>query len=1194
MNAGKAVYGILSANSGVTDIVGTNIFPEIAEQETAVPFVVYQLQSVDPDDTHDGPSKLDEVRFEFLCYADSYNAAADLGVAVRAALDRVSGTYNGVHVESIQFNDVDVNIEYDPRRYSQVLTFTFRIKRDDVTIALGTPVTGAVLGDLSDVDVTGVTNGQLIAYNSTSGNWEPANDAGGANELSDLSDASVSLPSDGEVLIYSGGEFVNDNIAISNVTGLQAALDAAPDNLRELTDVTISGLADNDYLQYDSASGTWQNSTLIVGRNGEQYTGNYDSEAETLLDGATETVELYYTAQADGDGLHEDAQTDTATTGFDIRRKLYYAEKAQADPNTSGDWTQFADIADDTTYASAKATLLAYLKARTGGTVPISLKMTWEEVAEAPTFTGLLNESYGSGAAAAYGTRRLNGNYTGACMTIRRASDGTTTTIGFDGEDIDEAAITTFCTGTTCTVQVWHDQSQSGATGSGNDASQTTPANQPTIYTGGALVKDGGRLALQFDGSDDFLDSALTISTTNIAVSTVQKFENVAGGQVSTTISRKPNEQLYVLWNNTTGNWDLHYRGVTSTVSADTNQNIISFYTDTTNAQFYKNSASIGSSFTKGAISSLDPIRIGAFSTGSNETQVDYQELIIWQSDKSTNRTSIEGNVSGYYQSAKLLDEQYGENAAAAYSVRQLKRDNTDCMVIRRASDSTTTTIGFDSNGNIDEAAINTFCSGTTCTVQTWKDQSGNGNDATQATAANQPTIYTGSAIVKEAGQAAVSFDGASTYLTFSNFDFASGISAFNIYALNSSPATSDFWHSYFVKNTGGTNVFGLEFSGNTSYDTKGAILGNKAAPNDTVLVNTNQHLHTNIYDGAGTAATDVFMWEDGQSLSLTGVQNWNAIGGDSAIGWWTNGGASQYFDGKHQELIFYASDKSTDRTSIESNVGDYFTQNTPLLDTYTGAAAAYSLRKLSSSYSGSAIRVRRASDNAESDIGFNVFGELSTVELAAFCGSSDGFVKTWYSQVGTGVDATQTTAANQPKIYDGTTGVVTDNGKPAMDINSGDSFRVASITLNTYMTVCIVTNPDAAAGFLLEQSETSNSNDGFYFHASTGNTFNIRRSSNYKWNAASGWIGTNQNLATLISKATPELYQNGSAVSWSLISGSDLGDSSATDELNFFSRNQASLFYDGKFQEIVIFNSDQSSNRTNIEDNINTFYSIY
>ena len=87
-------------------------------------------------------------------------------------------------------------------------------------------------------------------------------------------------------------------------------------------------------------------------------------------------------------------------------------------------------------------------------------------------------------------------------MTIRRASDGTTQTIGFVGEEIDESAITTFCTGTTCTVQVWHDQSQTGGTGSGNDAEQTTPNKQPTIYTGGQLVKEGGRLALDFDGSN--------------------------------------------------------------------------------------------------------------------------------------------------------------------------------------------------------------------------------------------------------------------------------------------------------------------------------------------------------------------------------------------------------------------------------------------------------------------------------------------------------------------------------------------------------------------------------------------------------------------------------------------------------------------------------------------------------------------
>ena len=129
MNAGKAVYGILSANSGVTDLVSTRIFPEIAEQEAATPFVIYQLQNVYPDDTHDGPSKLDEVTFAVLCYSDTYNGAADLAEKVRTALDRTSGTFNTVVVESIQFNDVDIELEYQPRRYSQVLKFTFRIVR---------------------------------------------------------------------------------------------------------------------------------------------------------------------------------------------------------------------------------------------------------------------------------------------------------------------------------------------------------------------------------------------------------------------------------------------------------------------------------------------------------------------------------------------------------------------------------------------------------------------------------------------------------------------------------------------------------------------------------------------------------------------------------------------------------------------------------------------------------------------------------------------------------------------------------------------------------------------------------------------------------------------------------------------------------------------------------------------------------
>ena len=70
------------------------------------------------------------------------------------------------------------------------------------------------------------------------------------------------------------------------------------------------------------------------------YTQRYQSESETLRAGGAETIELYYSAQADGDGLAESASSDTPAAGYDIRRKLYYSEAGFADPDT-GTWTQF-------------------------------------------------------------------------------------------------------------------------------------------------------------------------------------------------------------------------------------------------------------------------------------------------------------------------------------------------------------------------------------------------------------------------------------------------------------------------------------------------------------------------------------------------------------------------------------------------------------------------------------------------------------------------------------------------------------------------------------------------------------------------------------------------------------------------------------------------------------------------------------
>jgi hypothetical protein len=74
---------------------------------------------------------------------------------------------------------------------------------------------------------------------------------------------------------------------------------------------------------------------------------------------------------------------------------------------------------------------------------------------------------------------------------------------------------------------------------------------------------------------------------------------------------------------------------------------------------------------------------------------------------------------------------------------------------------------------------------------------------------------------------------------------------------------------------------------------------------------------------------------------------------------------------------------------------------------------------------------VRRSSDNAEQDIGFanNV---LDTASLLSFCGAGNGFVTTWYDQVGSN-NATQTTTTQQPRIVNSGSLDVNEFSKPGV-----------------------------------------------------------------------------------------------------------------------------------------------------------------
>ena len=660
MNTGKAVYGILSTNSGVTDLVSTRIFPEIAEQEAATPFIVYQLQSVDPEDTHDGPSKLDEVRFEFICYADTYDTAADVGVKVRAALDRVSGTYNGVNVESVQFNDVDINIEYDPRRYSQVLTFTFRIKRDDFTIAQGTPVTGAQLGQLSDVDVDGVSNGQLIAYNSTSGNWEAADDAGGAERLNDLQDVNFSgIPEDRNVLMYDGEEWVEDNVSKSDVglgnvdntsdadkpvssatqTALNAKADtsAVPTELNDLSDVSISGTPSaNEALIFDTATSSFKSLP--------NFTNRFEDEAENNVP-ATPFSERVYTVKADGDGIFIDAQSDTPSSGKFIERKIYHKTGFLESGDVIGDFTLIHTFADDTAYSATTSTFEGFRDGDTYGSPPFTLIQTWEEV----DIPSLLLDTY-TGAAAAYSLRQLRTAYTGDAVRVRRSNDNAEADIGFSNGELDTAALAAHCGSNDGFVKTLYDQS-----GNTDDATQTSTSNQPKIYDGTTgVMTENGKPTMDFDGSNHyFVLSIGSLNINNMSVHTVCRSDDTSGNRMQFTLGTDANVRY---WHYQVSAKDRAYYGAASPFieygNMDTDQHLYSFIAGSTSTVFrmFRDGTEAGSTVT---LQSGTPLtsqqRLGAYHNNALNWSGTIQEFVLYSADSTNNRTGIESNINTFY-----------------------------------------------------------------------------------------------------------------------------------------------------------------------------------------------------------------------------------------------------------------------------------------------------------------------------------------------------------------------------------------------------------------------------------------------------------------------------------------------------------------------------------------------------------------
>mgnify|MGYP000898453856 CR=1 FL=1 len=271
------------------------------------------------------------------------------------------------------------------------------------------------------------------------------------------------------------------------------------------------------------------------------------------------------------------------------------------------------------------------------------------------------------------------------------------------------------------------------------------------------------------------------------------------------------------------------------------------------------------------------------------------------------------------------------------------------------------------------------------------------------------------------------------------------------------------------------------------------------------------------------------------------------------------------------------------------------------LLDQYSGAAAAYSLRQLRCAYTGPLIRVRRSSDNTESDIYPTANGDLDTSALKTFVGtggSDDGFVITWYDQSGNARNVSQSTAANQPQIV--MSGVINRNlGKPAIFGDGSNDVLKVNLSINENLIYC----------FSVATRESGGRADGRFLSFGTDGA--------HDWASTSAWAAitvdsirayTYRNYAMIANVSTT---LGTSYLYYSYLNGSNGGiainnNSPATGTTSSTSLNTAQLAvfapvwwytageFKGDIQEVIIYRSDISANRSGINSNINTYYSVY
>ena len=120
------------------------------------------------------------------------------------------------------------------------------------------------LGELADVNISGVTDGQVLGYDITSGEWVAIDVA---TSIEDCTDTDIDTPTDGQALIYddTNSKWKNDDLPDDPVTA-EKVTNATSGNLAGLNsngNLTDSNIAASDVVVKSSTAGLLKNDGTV-------------------------------------------------------------------------------------------------------------------------------------------------------------------------------------------------------------------------------------------------------------------------------------------------------------------------------------------------------------------------------------------------------------------------------------------------------------------------------------------------------------------------------------------------------------------------------------------------------------------------------------------------------------------------------------------------------------------------------------------------------------------------------------------------------------------------------------------------------------------------------------------------------------------------------------------------------------------